>query len=586
MKNASNSDASIIFGTTFKHKVILAFILNSILMGIFGVYLVSICLHFSREDVFHLAGSVSVLMALYFGAVYSSYNAVVGPIYLFFEGKGDVLEAYRTALLFPIRYVFYYIMPSAWGILIFGAMLYMKWAIGITMWEVLNIFIIGSLSSMYGLLLSYFSFQKKFRPLVAHLFKASGVTSLSDYEDIKKTSLQKKIVGVFTIIFANALSAIAAYSLYLSINLGIEKSILHDIITNISIIIVFNIIIAIVVGYMLSRDITESQVLISNNLRDIASSKGDLRKKIAIVTSDETGSIAGEFNIFQENLRKIMRDVQDASDNAAKIADDFSSTSEQINASTEESAATIATIADGMHTQLSQIQLVVGLSENIKQDADQVSAAVRQTNEAVSSVVQSALSGKEEVEHAVQSIETVSKETNSAISAMEFLDNKIDKIGKITKTIRAIASQTNLLALNAAIESARAGEHGYGFGVIAQEIRKLNISTQSSAREIAELVVDISESSLSLIQRVQNISKEVRGSRKMIADANDTFQRIALEVGVADDAVKNISELSDSQRENMNKTRAIIDETEKIAEKSSAATQEIAAGSQQQAFRK
>ncbi len=428
----------------------------------------------------------------------------------------------------------------------------------------------------------YFVNRHFFTPLVKDLFVVSGISSLVDHQEVATTSIHRNIVANFVIICLNIIVALSGFFLYTLIHLGLPKEVFQEAVENIAIISAFNIFFAVICGTMLGNHITNPLKSIEQSLKNIAQASGDLTKKAEILTMDETGRIASWFNTFLANMQKLVSEIRQASDNVTQVAETLSATSEEMNAGVEEVTAIAGTVADGASEQLKQINTVVKLSENIQNEAASVYDATQDAVQTIGVVVQSATEGQQKAKKSVESIGVLVEEANQTVLTIRDLSDKIAKIGSITDTIRAIGAQTNLLALNAAIESARAGAHGTGFSVIAQEVRKLNDNTTAAADNISKLIAVISQTTRQAIDQVQRLSTEVNNGKTAIEMSNKILGDIADDVDSASIAIKQISHLALSQQQRLKETMTVVGETATISTNNANAAREMSQGSEQQ----
>ncbi|MBQ1856407.1 MAG: methyl-accepting chemotaxis protein [Anaerovibrio sp.] len=175
------------------------------------------------------------------------------------------------------------------------------------------------------------------------------------------------------------------------------------------------------------------------------------------------------------------------------------------------------------------------------------------------------------VDGAVEQMKLIQTSVMQSADVITELGEESDRIGKIVDTISSIAAQTNLLALNAAIEAARAGEHGRGFAVVADEVRKLAEQSSESAGEIAGLITSIQDKSQKAVAVMQEGVNQVESGTKVVQDSGASFNEIAEMVSKVVEESQEMNNIVNALNEN---TKTIGEAIQSVAVKSSSVSSE------------
>ncbi|HYK72230.1 MAG TPA: methyl-accepting chemotaxis protein [Pseudoneobacillus sp.] len=323
--------------------------------------------------------------------------------------------------------------------------------------------------------------------------------------------------------------------------------------------------------------------IISRKLRHIVSVSNEIAAgnlNVDLIESDgkdEIADLSRATSLMKEKLRSMIQEISAVSNHVNSKSGELNVAASEVRASSQQVASTMQELSSGAEEQANYAS---ALSELMEEYLTKVQTATESGNvirNASNDVMVMTQKGDSLMMGSQKQMIKINDIMKSSVEKVKGLDDQTKQISKLVKVIHEIAGQTNLLALNAAIEAARAGEHGRGFAVVADEVRKLAEQVSFSVADITKIVQGIQLESNNVVSSLQLGYNEVEEGTAQIEVTGQTFKGIYDAVTLMTDKVKEISENLDQVAQSSRAMNASIENIASISEESAAGVEQTSA---------
>jgi methyl-accepting chemotaxis protein len=309
---------------------------------------------------------------------------------------------------------------------------------------------------------------------------------------------------------------------------------------------------------------------------------GDLTVHSDYESKDEIGSLSNSFNEMISQIKSLIMMVRESSDQVAASSEQLMASAEETNKAAEQIAEASSIMAANGEESVKGTEVVSISTQQMAIGITHIADSITLVSDHSNVTTEESEKGNIALKKTIDQMGSINETVQTSSSIIKDLGDRSSEIEKILAVISGISEQTNLLALNAAIEAARAGEHGKGFAVVADEVRKLAEESRRSAEQITHLIHDIQSSTANAVVSMDKCTTEVQTGLVLINDTGKSFEKI---LHSATDVSRQSVEVSAAVKQLSSSVEQVamgIFDISMKTEESSSSSQTVAAGAEEQ----